>query len=218
MATLVAYVGFSELPDHALQQLSDEKLIEYVRRSREAEQLPAGRRALMILVYGQERRVTQLLKLRMPYDLNRVDDVAHDAMVAAFCAAFDGNSVGEFYSWLNTITERMALNFFRKHYEGGKRKLDTQPLPSEHDDNDVGGEPEHGVDGGYGNSELQAIVDAVTATLKDQHKEVIRLHIFGGLTAREVCARLPKMSEDNVAQIASRFRLRMRKMLQEAES
>lgn len=74
-------MSFRELSDNELQRLTDEQLIEYIRQSRSAGQMAAGRRALMIIVYGQERRVTQRLKLRMPNDLHAVDDVAHDVLV-----------------------------------------------------------------------------------------------------------------------------------------
>ena len=42
---------------------------------------------------------------------------------------------------------------------------------------------------------------------------MIELHVFGALPASEVCDRIEGMSEDNVAQIASRFRAKLRARL-----
>jgi hypothetical protein len=42
---------------------------------------------------------------------------------------------------------------------------------------------------------------------------VIELHVFSGLTAGEVCDSIEGMSEDNVAQVASRFRAKLRARL-----
>ena len=50
-------------------------------------------------------------------------------------------------------------------------------------------------------------------TFNEKHRLVIELHVFGGLTAGEVCDRIEGMSEDNVAQIASRFRAKLRARL-----
>ena len=54
------------------------------------------------------------------------------------------------------------------------------------------------------------IVDEVLDTFNEKHRLVIELHVFSGLTAGEVCDRIEGMSEDNVAQIASRFRAKLR--------
>jgi DNA-directed RNA polymerase specialized sigma24 family protein len=105
-------VTFEPLPDHELQKLSDEQLIAYIRDSRTQGELAAGRRGLAILVYGYERDVKRRLSLRVPTRV--IDDVAHDALVKGIAAAFDGTSVGEFRSWLHTIVDRTAVDFYRR--------------------------------------------------------------------------------------------------------
>ena len=50
-------------------------------------------------------------------------------------------------------------------------------------------------------------------TFNEKHRLVIELHVFEGFTAAEVCDRIKGMSEDNVAQIASRFRAKLRARL-----
>ena len=63
--------------------------------------------------------------------------------------------------------------------------------------------------------ELRVIIDEVIETFNEKHRQVIELHVFDGLPAVQVCERIADMSEDNVAQIASRFRARLRQRLDE---
>jgi RNA polymerase sigma factor (sigma-70 family) len=200
-------VTFRPLPDHELQRLGDEQLITYIRDGRAARELAAGRRALMLLVYGYERDVKRRLSLRVP--AHAVDDVAHDALVRAIAAAFDGTSIGEFRSWLHTIVDRAAVDFFRR----AERRPKESILPSEHigEDDVWGAEPSIRSEAGV--IELRIIVEEVLETFNEKHRLVIELHVFGGLTAGEVCDRIDGMTVDNVAQIAFRFRAKLRARL-----
>lgn len=198
---------FELLPDHKLQELSDEQLIAYIGSGRDAGQLAAARRALMLLVYGYERDVKRRLSLHIPP--HAVDDVAHDALVRAIAAAFDGSSVGEFRSWLHTIVDRSGVDFFRR----AERRPKESILPSEHTgEEDVWG-AEPSIEGEAGAVELRIIVEEVLETFNEKHRHVIELHVFGTFPASEVCGRIDGMSEDNVAQIASRFRAKVRARL-----
>lgn len=200
-------VTFRPLPDHELQQLADEQLIAYVRDARDAGQLAHGRRGLAILVFGYERDVKRRLSIKVPAHV--VDDLAHDALVRAIAAAFDGSSVGEFRSWLHTIVDRTAVDFYR-HAE---RRPKESILPSEHVGEDVwGAEPV--TESEAGAVELRIVVEEVLETFNEKHRLVIDLHVFSGLTAPQVCDRIEGMSVDNVAQIASRFRAKLRARLE----
>ncbi|MGO9960919.1 MAG: RNA polymerase sigma factor [Solirubrobacteraceae bacterium] len=200
-------MSFRPLPDHELQQLGDEQLIAYIRDARDAGELAHGRCGLMFLVFGYERDVKRRLSLRVP--LHVVDDLAHDALVKAIAAAFDGSSVGEFRSWLHTIVDRSAVDFYRR---AGRRPKET-PLPSEHHGaEDVWG-AEPSIESEAAAVELRIVVEQVLRTFNEKHVRVIELHVFGGLTAGEVCDRIEGMREDNVAQIASRFRAKLRARL-----
>ena len=127
----------------------------------------------------------------------------------AIAAAFDGTSVGEFRSWLHTIVDRTAVDFFRR----AERRPKETILPSEHaGEEDVWG-AEPAIDSEAGAVELRIIVEEVLETFNEKHRLVIELHVFAGLTAGEVCDRIEGMSEDNVAQIASRFRAKLRARL-----
>ncbi len=198
---------FKPLPDHELQRLGDEQLIAYIRDARAEGERATGRRALMFLVYGYERDVKRRLSIRLP--AHAVDEVAHDALVRAIAAAFDGTSIGEFRSWLHTIVDRAAVDFYRR----AERRPKESILPSEHvGEEEVWGD-EPSIDSEAGTVELRIIVEEVLETFNEKHRVVIELHVFGGLTAGEVCDRIEGMSVDNVAQIASRFRAKLRDRL-----
>jgi RNA polymerase sigma factor (sigma-70 family) len=200
-------VSFHPFPDHELDRLTDDQLIAYIRDARDAGDLGAGRRALMFLVYGYERDVKRRLSLRLPS--HAIDDVAHDALVKAIAAAFDGSSQGEFRSWLHTIVDRTAVDWFRR----AERRPKETRLPSEHaGDEEVWGD-EPVTSSHSGEVELRIIIDEVIETFNEKHRQVIELHVFLGLTAAQVCERIEGMSEDNVAQIASRFRAKLRERL-----
>jgi len=202
-------VSFRPLPDQELHRLPDEGLIDYIRDARTAGDLAAGRRGLAFLVYGYEPDVRRRLSLKIPK--HAVEDVAHDALVRAIAAAFDGTSQGEFRSWLHTIVDRTAADYYRRAERRPKETL----LPSEHaGDEDVWGD-EPFTDSEAGAVELRIIIDEVIETFNEKHRQVIELHVFGGLPAANVCERIDGMSEDNVAQIASRFRARLRQRLDE---
>jgi RNA polymerase sigma factor (sigma-70 family) len=137
--------------------------------------------------------------------------VARDALVRAIAAAFDGTSQGEFRSWLHTIVDRTAVDYYRR----AERRPKETVLPSEHaGEDDVWGD-EPFTDSEAGAVELRMIIDEVIETFNDKHGQVIELHVFGGLPAGEVCERIEGMSGDNVAQIASRFRAKLRQRLDE---
>jgi RNA polymerase sigma factor (sigma-70 family) len=198
---------FEPLPDHDLDRLSDEELIAYIRAARDDGQLAQARRGLAILVYGYERDVKRRVSIKVPS--YAVDDLAHDALVRAIAAAFDRSSVGEFRSWLHTIVDRTVADFYRR----AERRPKETILPSEHagEDDIWGAEPS--LESEAGAVELRIIVEEVLDTFNEKHRVVIELHVFEGFTAGEVCDRIKGMSEDNVAQIASRFRAKLRARL-----
>src|SRR6202042_2209683 len=198
-----------DLSDNELHQLSDDDLIAYGRAARDAGDLAAARRALAFLVYGHEADVTRRISLRVPAHV--IDEVSHDVLVRAIAAAFDGQSVGQFRSWLNTIVDRAAADYFRRAARRPKESI----LPSEHaGEDDVWGD-EPAVDGEAAAVELRIVIDEVLDSFNPTHRETIELNVFEGFTAREVCDRIDGMTEDNVAQIASRFRAKLRTRLEE---
>jgi RNA polymerase sigma factor (sigma-70 family) len=202
--------SFRVRSDRELERLSDEALLAYVRAARDAGELSAARRGLMILVYGHEANVRRRLSLRVGEHV--LDDLVREVLVKAIAGAFAGSSVGEFRSWLNTIVERTAADYHRR----AKRRPSEAPLPSEHpSDEQVWGE-EPRVDGEAEGVELRILVEEVLATFGEKQRRVIELHVLEGRPAREVCESIDGMREDNVAQIASRFRRKLQAALEEA--
>jgi RNA polymerase sigma factor (sigma-70 family) len=201
-------VSFRPRSDHELDQLSDEKLIAYIREASAAGDARAARRALAILVYGLAPDVKRRMALRLPS--SAVEDATAEVLVRAVGSAFRGTSRGEFRAWLNTIIDRTAVDWFRRR----ERRPAETPLASEHaeDDQIWGAEPASASEAGL--VELQIVVEELMARLSESHRRVIELHVFEGLAAPEVCAQVDRMTPDNVAQVTSRFRKRLRKALQ----
>jgi RNA polymerase sigma factor (sigma-70 family) len=201
-------VSFRELPDHELSRLEDDALVAYGRAAREAGEQRAARTALAILIWGLEDLVRSRLALRLPS--HAVDEVTRDVLVRAVGAAFDGQSIGEFRSWMNTIIARAVADYYRAR----ERRVQETPLPEEHDDEDAWRASSSTADE-TGAVELQMIVDALVAELPDAHGQVIDRYVLSGYSAAETCARIPSMSEANVHQIASRFRSALRERLED---
>ena len=200
-------VSFRELPEHELNRLDDDALVAYGRAARAAGEPQAARAALAILIWGLEGLVRHRIALRTPQ--HAVDELTREVLVRAVGAAFDGRSVGEFRSWLNTIVQRTVADWYRTR----ERRVQETPLPEEHDGDEVWSAASR-VEDETGAVELRMVVDEVIATLPDAHREVIDLYVFDGFTASEVCARISSMSEANVHQIASRFRGALRERLE----
>jgi RNA polymerase sigma factor (sigma-70 family) len=199
---------FRELRDDELAKRSDDELIDYMRKARAAGAQAAGRQALSALVWGHVGNVRRRMALRLPS--YAVEDAAHDALVRAIGSAFDGTSVGQFRSWLSTITNRTIADFYRYR----ERHPDPDPLGGGCEGEDERGsrfEPAVGSEDGA--VEMQVVIDEVMGELNEDHRRVIELHVFGALPARDVCSQMEGMSPDNVAQIASRFRTRLREQL-----
>ena len=203
----MASSDFRPLTDLELQSLSDDELIAYLRAARDGADLGAARLALQILVFGHMPDVRRRVRIKVP--AHQVEDVAHDALVEAIAAAFDGTSVGEFRSWLNTIVSRKIADFYR----AAERRPKEELLPSEHagDDEVWGGEPLDPA--GEGAVEVEVVVEGLLADLGSEHAQVVELYVFEDLTAAETCARTG-MTEDNVYKIAERFRTELRGRLE----
>jgi RNA polymerase sigma factor (sigma-70 family) len=204
----VIVTSFKRLPDIQLRDLGEDALVAYGCDAREAGDDSAARAALAVLVYGLERNVAYRVKLVVPTDA--VDEVTRDILVRAIGAAFDGRSVGQFRSWVNTIVKRGIADYHRRATRRPKETL----LPSEHAENDEVWGAEPSVDGEAGAVEVRIIVDDVLASFNPVHRTVIDLHVFHDLSAPEVCVRIDGMSVANVAQIASRFRRQLRDELE----
>jgi RNA polymerase sigma factor (sigma-70 family) len=202
---------FEELPEHRLAGLSDDQLVDYLRRAREAGRHAAMRPAVAVLVYGYWDNLVNRARLKLRTDAD-AEEVAAEAVASAIASAFDGKSVGEFRSWLHTILSRRIADW----WEAREQKLDKTRLPSEHqgDDEVWGREPSVGFEG-----EALFARDCVRRALDEiddlRHRRVIDLYVLAPHSAAETAARVGDgMTEANVHQISSRFQRRVRELLE----
>jgi RNA polymerase sigma factor (sigma-70 family) len=195
---------FNALSDDALARLSDDDLVAYICAARDAGESRAMRQGLRLLTWGNMSRIVARMRLRVPPE--HAEEVAMEAFEKAAEGAFRGECVGEFRSWLTTIIHGTATDWLRRSYRrsGAEASLD---------DPDAGIEPSIASESGA--IELRLVAEEVLGEMSDDHRRVIELHVFKGFTAPEVCERIDGMSVDNVAQIASRFRQRMRRALED---
>ena len=202
---------FEELSGRQLGDLSDEQLVDYLRRAREAGRHDAMKPAVAVLVYGYWDNLVNRARLKLRSDAD-AEDVAAEAIASAIVSAFDGKSVGEFRSWLHTILSRRIADW----WEAKEQKLDKTRLPSEHqgDEEVWGREPAVGFEGealfaqGCIRQALEEIDDP-------RHRRVLDLYVFGPHPAAETAKLVGDgMTEANVHQIASRFQRRVKELLE----
>lgn len=159
---------------------------------------PSAAHALAILVYGHWPNVERRVAMKIPPA--HVEDLTGDVIADAIASAFEGTSVGEFLSWLNTITRRAIADFYRRG-PGRIRPVDEPPVepvvPSEE-----------------GMVALRDAIERVMATLRPDHRHVVDLVVFTGRSAAEAASAVDGMTEANAHQIVSRFRRALRGELQ----
>jgi RNA polymerase sigma factor (sigma-70 family) len=202
---------FEELSQRHLEDLSDEQLVEYMKRAREAGRHEAMKPAVAVLVYGYWDNLVNRARLKLRNDAD-AEDVAAEAVASAIVSAFDGKSVGEFRSWLHTILSRRIADW----WQAKEQKLEKTRLPSEHQgDEDVWGrEPAVDFEG-----EALFARDCVRRALAEiedpRHRRAIDLYVLGRNSAAETAALVGDgMTEANVHQISSRFQRRVRELLE----
>ncbi len=211
--TLPPLTAFRELAEPELQQCSDEQLVDYLRAAREAGRPEAMRPAIAVLVYGYWDALVARARLKLPEA--DVEDVAAEATMSALGSAFDGRSVGEFRSWLNTILSRRIAD----HLEARKRRPATTELASEHagEDDVWGAEPAQPFEGDALYAQ-ECLGQAYEELVELRHRQVIDLYLLGPHAADDTAELVGSgMTEANVHQVASRFQKRFRELLDGGE-
>jgi RNA polymerase sigma factor (sigma-70 family) len=184
---------FRPLDEAALQRLDDDALIKYMRDAR-TKGHPSAADALATLVFGYWRNVERRVRMKAP--ATHVEDLTGDVVADAIASSFEGNSVGEFRSWLNTITQRAVADFYRRG--PGRVKLADEAVA------------EPVADPETGEVEVRDAIDRVMARLRPEHQQVVDLVLFEGRSAAEAGRAVGDMTEANVHQIVSRFRRALR--------
>jgi RNA polymerase sigma factor (sigma-70 family) len=202
---------FRELPEHRLNELSDEQLVDYLRAAREEGRHGAMKPAVAVLVFGYHDTLRQRARLKLPdYD---VEDVVAETIASAIASAFGGSSIGEFRSWMHTILSRRIADY----HDARSRSPKTTPLPGEHEREDEiwGQEPSVPFEGDAQHAR-DSIRVAYEELEEDRHRRVIDLYVFGPHSASETAELVGDgMSEANVHQISSRYQKRVKELLEE---
>ncbi len=197
---------FQPRPEAELTHLSDEELIVYLRAAHAAGAPEAARTALQILVFGYWSHVSYRLERKLPAHV--VEDVTGDVIVRAIQSAFSGESVGQFRSWLHTITDRAVADFYRAR----ERRPEERPLERQ-DDEGTAIEPPAPDTRGY--VEVQMVIEDLLDELRPDHRRVVELVVFEDRPADAAADEVGGMTSANVYQVVSRFRTRLRKRLED---
>jgi RNA polymerase sigma factor (sigma-70 family) len=203
--------NFRELPEHELATRSDEELIDYIRAARAAGKDDAVRLALAILVYGYLPIIQRRVAAKVPE--SDVQDVAGDAMESAIKSTFDGESVGSFASWLHRITLRRIVDYYRR--KEGKPETEVLLTGDENDEKLWGEVPAVQFEGVT--LDVDRALKIAFDELSEAHQRVVELYVFWDLSAAEVAEETGE-SEANVHQIGSRFRKRLRDLLEDDDT
>lgn len=207
---------FRPLADVGIAALSDEQILEYVIAARERGELRHATRALQILVWGYRDIMSVRVARKVP--VHDVQDVADAALLRAVASAlrpgaFVGGSMGEFRSWAHTVVDRQVADYWRKQ----ERSVTETALPDEHQGEDDVQPTVAITPDAAATVDVQAVIDQARDELGVDHRRAVDLHVFESRSAREAATTVGNgMSEGNVHQIATRFRRRMRELLEEA--
>jgi len=207
---------FRPLPDHEIHALEDEQILEYVVGAREAGGTGQATRALQILAFGYREIVRVRVARKVPR--HAVEDVADAGLLRAVAAAlkpgaFGGSTVGEFRSWMHTIVDRHVVDYWR----ATQRAPDEAPLPEEREGEEGQGGAAGVVPDESAAVDVQAVIDQALDELGSSHRAAVELYVFGSRPAAETAEELGNgLTENNVHQIATRFRARVRELLDES--
>jgi RNA polymerase sigma factor (sigma-70 family) len=193
--------------EHELEALGDEELFGYMREARRAGAFDAMRTALAVLAFGYRGIIRLRVMLKVPSQ--DVDEVTDTAIESAIGSRFDNDSIGEFRSWLNRITDRRIADYHRRR-EG---KPELGPLSGEAGEEEAFG-PEPATEFEGTSVDVRRAVKEAIDELRPDHRRVVELYVFGGYSAEETAQEISGMTEVNVHQIASRFRRRLRDLLE----
>ncbi|HEX8101599.1 MAG TPA: RNA polymerase sigma factor [Solirubrobacteraceae bacterium] len=208
--------AFHARPDHEIHALADEAILEHATSARAAGRPDQAARALQILAFGYRDIVTVRVAAKVP--AQDVEDVADAGLLRAVASAlrpgaFSGGSVGEFRSWMHTIVDRQVADYWRKV----ERSPREAPLPDEHEGEDGARPPAGSTPDETGAVDVQAVIEQTIAELSDVHGAAVEAYVFAGLSATETAAEIGDgMTENNVHQIAARFRRRVAELLDES--
>lgn len=196
-------MAFRPLTEDGLFKLPDDELVGYVVRAR-SERHASWEAGLMVLIYKHEHRVRRKVAAKVPAHL--VGEITERALVEAYGSLFSKSTAGQFFSWLDTITARVIADHYRS--PGGKMQRAETEMPENED-----GADEISIDeitAGDSFSRALGMLD------NEMHREVIELYLIEDRPAKAVAEHVGT-TENNVHQIARRFREILRGLLDEED-
>lgn len=205
---------FEPLPEGRLAALPNAKLVDYIGAAREAGDMAQARKASGILAFAFEPTIRAWVRRDMGSRGDEdVEDVVMDVLASVVHSSFDGKVVGEFGSFLKTITRRRVVDHFRRSERHGR----DAPLPNEHLGQEELWGDELGNPDDTDSVARRDAVERVLATRNAMHTKVIRLYGpgylgFCDLTAEEAADEIcndesgDSVTEGNVHQIWKRFK------------
>ena len=207
---------FRERPEHELANLPDEELIAYVVAAREAGRVDAAKKALAIFAFG---RFDMLVYRALKTVGNRDDaeEIASETIKDVLKSAFEGVSPGEAVNLMKTILSRRIADY----HDARSRKPPPVALPEESDDDEHWAPDAATSPDDKGVIFLQDLIDRALESLRPDHRLVVELKVFQKYSSKEtadlVNQKFPNldtpMTDQNVDQIATRFRKELREEL-----
>lgn len=203
-------LSFREKKDYELDKLPDEELIAYVIAARRAENGSAAKLGLGIFAYRRYDELVWRAKGKLPEGAD-AEDLAGRVIEGVFKAAFRGEHFGEAVSLVNRVFRNKIADFYRKY-----ERTDQLPEDSEVDDH---WRPDAATVGDRtGEYEVQELARGRYEALSSHHRMVVDLFVIDGYGATETAEKVNNafpelstpMSDQNVHQIASRFRKDLR--------
>ncbi|MGH2954095.1 MAG: RNA polymerase sigma factor [Solirubrobacterales bacterium] len=203
-----------------LDELDSDELVAYVRAALAAGDRRAAEDGFAVLVFRHERDVRLRVRAKVPP--SDVEDVAQEALFSAISTVLRPGKIESFRAVLSTIVARRIADYTGKR----ARTLKGRPLAEEHlEAEDIWGDvPKE--EAATGEVEVRAVIAQVLESRNEVHRAVIDLYVFEDLTAQKTGERINEsfdghpdlptpMTNDNVHQIAKRFREDLRALLED---
>ena len=201
------------LSDTELARLGDDELVAYALRARASGDGDAADLALQIFAFGLEDALRAFVRSRLDsHGDAAIEEVAERALEDAIRSirGLRGETAPEARAFVFKIARLRIADFHRRG------RVRTAPLDA---GAEAGGSDAAAIDTGL-------LLEGTLAELRPDHKLVVEHFVLSGYSARETAELVRRrldgraddsMSEQNVHQIASRFRRDLRARLEEAE-